>query len=441
MEMSRAEKQSTAYACQFSAWLPADKSACLLLPGISPVAIPNGRGTLAADEVFRLCCGMVLNTLCLFLAALVAIIWIALTFAQGGFWRIDRELVPPAPPEWPRVTAIIPARNEAEGIGDTLRSLWAQDYPVGLRIVVVDDHSDDGTAEIARQTAQALGREGDLRIVAAHALPPGWTGKVWAMRQGVTRGLEDGDSAQYVLFSDADIAHGIGAVRELVSRAHAGNCDLVSFMVRLQCQSRAEKLMIPAFVYFFKMLYPFRRVNDTRNPLAGAAGGTMLLRRTALERIGGLAAIQNALIDDCALARAVKSGGHNIWLGLSDTSISTRGYGSLSEIVHVIARTAYTQLNYSPLRLLGCVFGLFLTFLLPPLLLLAGGWAAVGGGVTWLLMSATYLPMLRFYRRSPLWAFALPLTACLYLGATLLSAWRHHRGQGGQWKGRSQSSS
>ncbi len=382
---------------------------------------------------------MSLNTLWLLLAALVATIWLALAFAQGGFWRVDRELVPPAPPEWPRVTVLIPARNEAECIGDTLRSLWAQDYPTVLRVVVVDDHSDDGTAEIARQTARDLGRDADLRIVAAQPLPPGWTGKVWAMQQGMTRGLDGGDGAEYVLFSDADITRGAGAVREMVSRAHAGNCDLVSFMVRLQCQSRAEKLMIPAFVFFFKMLYPFRRVNDRRNPLAGAAGGAMLLRRTALERIGGLTTIQNELIDDCALARAVKSGGHNIWLGLSDTSTSTRRYGSLSEIVHVIARTAYTQLNYSPLRLFGCVFGLFLTFLLPPLLLLAGGWAAVLGAVTWLLMSATYLPMLRFYRRSPLWAFALPLTACLYLWATLLSAWRHHRGQGGQWKGRNQS--
>lgn len=380
-----------------------------------------------------------LNNFCVAVAVLTLIIWLALLFAHGGFWRIDRDAVPPAPMEWPRVTAIIPARNEGEGIGDTLRSLWAQDYPIGLRIVVVDDHSDDGTAEIARQTARELEREADLRIVAAHTLPPGWTGKVWAMQQGATRGLDANDPAQYVLFSDADIAHGAGAVRELVSRAHAGNCDLVSFMVRLNVNTRAEKLLIPAFVFFFKMLYPFPHVNNPRHPLAGAAGGTMLLRRTALERIGGLTVIQNELIDDCALARAVKSGGHNIWLGLSDTSYSTRSYGSLSEIVHVIARTAYTQLNYSPLRLLGCILGLFLTFLAPPLLLLAGGCPAVLSGLAWLLMSASYVPMLRFYGRSPLYALTLPLTACLYLWATLLSAWRHHRGQGGQWKGRNQS--
>ncbi len=379
---------------------------------------------------------MHLNTVTLFLAALTLLIWLALWLAHGGFWQIDREPVPTPPSKWPRVTVVIPARNEAAGIGDTLRSLWAQEYPHCLQIVVVDDHSEDGTAEIARQTARELGREANLQVLAAHPLPPGWTGKVWAMNQGVTRGLDAHDPACYVLFSDADISHGTGAVRELVCRAEAGDCDLVSFMVRLQCRSRAEKLMIPAFVFFFKMLYPFRRVNNSRNTLAGAAGGTMLARRSALERISGLAAIQNELIDDCALARAIKAGGHPIWLGLSDTSQSTRSYGSLSEITHVIARTAYTQLGYSPLRLLGCVLGLTLTFLAPPLLLLAGGWAGVLGGMTWLLMSALYLPMLHFYRRSPLWAFALPLTAGFYLWATVLSALRHHRGQGGQWKGR-----
>jgi hopene-associated glycosyltransferase HpnB len=207
-------------------------------------------------------------------------------------------------------------------------------------------------------------------------------------------------------------------------------------MVRLQCRTTAEKAMIPAFVFFFKLLYPFRRINAPADRTAGAAGGTMLVRREALERIGGLNRIQKELIDDCALARQIKEGGNRIWLGLSETSVSTRRYSRLSEILHVIARTAYTQLEYSPLRLLGCVLGLALAFLAPPLLLLTGGGAALCGGLAWLLMSLLYLPMVRFYRQAPFWALLLPLTALLYTWATLLSAWRHHRGQGGQWKGR-----
>ena len=367
-------------------------------------------------------------------------IWLTLWLAHGGFWRVDREPVPLPPVEWPAVTVIIPARDEAGVIAGTLRSLWEQDYPLPLRIVVVDDHSADGTAQTALQTARDMERENCLQVLSAPSLPPGWTGKVWAMHQGVTRGLQSDDPARYVLFSDADIAHGSGAVRELVCRAENGRHDLVSFMVRLQNGSAAEKLMIPAFVFFFKMLYPFRWINDVGKRLAGAAGGTMLLRRDTLARLENLACIRHELIDDCALARAVKDGGHSLWLSLSDTSVSTRSYGTLSEILNMIARTAYTQLGYSPLRLLGCVFGLFLTFLLPPLLLiLAPGWTALLGGLVWLLMSLLYWPLVRFYRQSPLWTLLLPFTALLYLYATVLSAWRHHRGMGGQWKGRSQS--
>lgn len=379
---------------------------------------------------------MILLALSLFVLTL----WLGMALAHAGFWRIDRTPVPSPPAEWPDVVVVIPARNEAASIGETLRSLWEQDYPGRLRIVLVDDHSQDSTAETARQTARELRREEALTIVEAAPLPPGWTGKVWAMQQGVTRGLEPDDPAPYVLFSDADISHGMQALRELVCLAEAGACDLVSFMVRLHCATFAERLMIPAFVFFFRMLYPFRRINAPTHPLAGAAGGTMLVRRTALERIGGLGCIRGELIDDCALARQIKHGGHSLWLGLSETSYSTRRYERLSEIRDMIARTAYTQLRYSPLQLLGCVVGLGLIFLAPPFLLLfAGGRAAIFGGLAWLLMSLLYLPMVRFYRQSPLWALLLPLTALLYLAATLLSAWRHYRGQGGQWKGRSQS--
>jgi len=379
------------------------------------------------------------SPLVLALGAATLAAWTFLWLFRGGFWCIDREPVPQPPAEWPDVVAVIPARNEAEVIGETLRSLWAQQYPGRLRIVLVDDHSHDGTAEVARQAAAALGREGDLHVLPAEPLPAGWTGKVWAMEQGLRRGLPADDPARYVLFSDADISHGPAALRELVSRAEAGPCDLVSFMVRLECRSRAERLMIPAFVFFFKLLYPFRQINDPRHPLAGAAGGTMLVRRTALERIGGMACIRHALIDDCSLGAAVKRGGHRIWLGMSDESRSTRGYGTLDEILRMIARTAYTQLGYNPLMLAGCVLGLGFTFLAPPLLLLfAAGWARLLGGLAYLLMTALFVPMLRFYRLSALWAVQLPVTACVYLWATLLSAWWHHRGKGGQWKGRSQ---
>lgn len=374
------------------------------------------------------------------LSLLTLVIWLGLWLANGSFWCIDREPLPPAPPDWPALLAVIPARNEADGIAATLRSLWEQDYPGDLHVVLVDDESDDGTAEIAREAAREYGQEVRLRIVSAPPRSPEWTGKVWAMHQGLRHGLPSNDSVTYVLFSDADITHGPGALRELVCRAEAGKCDLASFMVRLQCRTLPERLMIPAFVFFFRMLYPFRRINNPAHPLAGAAGGTMLVRRTALKRIGGLTAIQGELIDDCSLARAIKQGRHRLWVGLSETSASTRSYWHLREILQMIARTAYTQLGYSPLRLLGCILGLTLTFLAPPFLLLfASGWTAAIGGFVWLLMSLLYLPMIRFYRLSPLWAPLLPFTALLYLWATLFSAWNYHRGKGGQWKGRSQS--
>jgi len=366
----------------------------------------------------------------------VLLAWLYLSCFHAGFWRIVCCSAFSAPDEWPRLVAVIPARNEAPVIGETIRSLFAQDYPGALRVVVVDDHSDDGTSAEALRAASEADREADLTLLAAEPLPAGWTGKVWAMEQGLIRGLSAADPAPYVLFSDADISHGPRALRELVCRAETDGCDLVSFMVRLQCATPAERLMIPAFVFFFRMLYPFRRVNDVSDQTAAAAGGTMLVRRTALARIGGLSCIRGELIDDCALARVVKSGGHRIWLGLSETSRSTRGYGRLSEILDMIARTAYTQLRYCPGRLAACAAGLAVVFFGPPLLLIAGGWPAALGSAAWLMMALLYFPMLRFYGQSGLWAPLLPVTAAVYLWATLLSAWRYHRGRDGQWKGR-----
>lgn len=371
------------------------------------------------------------------IALLALMIWLWLALAHAGFWRIEVDPIPSAPAVWPDVVAVIPARDEEETIPQTLYSLWSQDYPGGLRIVVVDDHSQDRTAEAALRLAREMGRENELQLVLAEPLPPGWTGKVWAMQQGLSRGVDPDEAARYILFSDADICHGPNALQELVCRAEASSCDLASFMVRLQCRTAAERLMMPAFVFFFRMLYPFRRINAPSNRLAGAAGGTMLVRRDALVRIGGLTCIRKELIDDCALAHEIKQGGNRIWLGLSAASCSTRRYSRLSEILQMIARTAYTQLRCSPLRLSGCAVGLALVYLAPPLLLTAGGFAAVLGGLAWLLMSLLYLPMVRFYRQSALWAFLLPFITLLYLWATLLSAWRYHRGRGGQWKGRS----
>lgn len=370
------------------------------------------------------------------ISLLVLIIWLILLLAPGRFWRVEPEPICIEPASQPEIAVVIPARDEAQLIGQTLESLWRQRYSGTLRIFLVDDQSADGTSGAGLAVARILGRELDLVIVTGAALPDGWTGKVWAMNQGVERALT-ATTAELILFSDADIHHGEGALAKLVCLAEAGPSDLASYMVRLQCETAAEKLMIPAFVFFFRMLYPFRRANDPNDRLAAAAGGTILLRRSALERIGGLAAIKGELIDDCSLAREVKRGGHRIWLGLSRDSYSTRQYSKLSEIVNMISRTAYTQLGYSPIRLLACVVGLALTFLAPPVLTIgAKGGASLIAGLAWLTMSALYLPMLRFYHRSPLWAPLLPITATVYLWATVLSAWRHYRGTGGAWKGR-----
>ncbi len=367
----------------------------------------------------------------LLLGILVLLIWLGMALGHAWFWRVDDEPVPEPPAAWPTVAAVIPARNEEAVLGEALRSLAAQDYAGELRVVVVNDHSDDRTAQIAR--------EAGVGVLSAEPLPAGWAGKVWAMEQGLRHVLAQPEPPAYVLFCDADIGHGPGTVRELVCRAEATGSDLTSLMVRLECRTLPERLMIPAFVFFFRMLYPFRRVNDPADKVAGAAGGTMLLRRRALERIGGLERIRGAVIDDCSLARAVKAGGHRIWLGMARGSASLRGYGGLGGILHMVARSAYTQLGHSPLALLGCVVGLALTFLAPVALLGCGGWPAALGALAWLTMALVYLPMVRFYRLSPCWAAALPLAATLYLYATLLSAWRHHRGRGAQWKGRSQS--
>ncbi|KEF41829.1 MAG: glycosyl transferase family 2 [Cyanobium sp. CACIAM 14] len=377
--------------------------------------------------------------------------WIHLLIFRGQFWRVDPP--PPVPPgavphpPLPPVCVVVPARNEAEVLPRSLRSLLAQTYVGSLRVILVDDQSDDGTASVARRTAQELGRSDQLVICDGSPLPRGWSGKLWAMAQGVRMAEALQPVPTYILFTDADIEHEPASLAALVARAQAGQHSLVSLMVRLRCTSLWEKWLIPAFVFFFQMLYPFRWVNRPTSPTAAAAGGCLLIHRDALERIGGLASIHGALIDDCTLAQAVKSndrlvfGEGRLWLGLSDGTISLRPYPDLASIWTMVARTAFSQLDHSPWWLLGTVLGMGLIYLMPPAgvaagLLLGDPTLIVLGLAGWSLMAFAYAPMLRFYRLSPLRAFALPAIALLYTLMTIDSALRHWRGRGGAWKGR-----
>lgn len=359
------------------------------------------------------------------------LIWIYLLGFRGQFWRTDQRL-PNGNSVDASVCVVIPARNEADLLPIALRSLLVQNYSGTLQIILVDDHSTDGTAEVARRTAESLGKLHQLQILSAQPLPAGWTGKLWALEQGIQKGMEL--QPDYFLLTDADIEHDADNVRDLVSKAIDDDRELVSLMVRLRCVSFWEKLLIPAFVFFFAKLYPFRWANDPTRSLAAAAGGCSLIRREALVQIGGMAAIRQALIDDCAIADAIKStGSRRIWLGLTPTTVSLRPYDSLDTIWNMVSRTAYTQLNYSPLLLAGAVFGMFIVYLLPVVGILAGNPISL---FTYLLMTTAYFPIVRFYRCSFWYAFCLPAIAFLYLLMTIDSAVKHWQGQGGAWKGR-----
>ncbi|MCC6888949.1 MAG: glycosyltransferase [Hyphomicrobiales bacterium] len=374
------------------------------------------------------------------LAALALIVWLYLLFARGGFWLCtERDRGEPIdPPAWPAVTAIIPARNEADGIGDTIASLLAQRYAGDLRIILVDDDSSDGTAERARQRAAGLRAVQRLEVIRGQPLPRGWTGKLWALKQGIEAAQAAATPPDYLLLSDADIVYAPDVLAGLVARARAGKLVLTSLMVKLRCASLAERSLIPAFIFFFQMLYPFPWVNQPRARTAAAAGGCMLVRSDALNAIGGIDAIRNALIDDCALARRLKTHGP-IWLGLTDRAVSSRAYPRFDDIRRMVARSAYAQLRYSPLLLAGTVLGMALTYLAPPLLAaFAEGPARWLGLLAWALMAVAVTPTLRFYGRSPLWGPVLPLIALCYMLFTLDSALQHARGRGGLWKGRVQ---
>ena len=369
-------------------------------------------------------------------ASLSLLIWLYLVFAHGSFWFVRSGAHANLRSER-RVVAVIPARNEADVIAESLTSLFNQYFLSPIHIVLVDDNSTDGTGEVAREAARQAGREKDLTILNSASLPPGWTGKLWAIHQGTQEALKH--NADFLLFADADIHHDGRNVAVLIAKAEADQLDLASFMVRLSTQTLAEKALIPAFVYFFLQLYPPNWIANPNHKTAGAAGGCILIRPEALARIGGHAAICSNIIDDCALARAVKSFGGKIWLGLTPSTYSIRPYNGFGEIGRMISRSAFNQLRHSVLLLVGTLLGLTLTYLIPIAALFSGhALAAAIGATAWLLMSLSYAPMIRFYRLSVLWSFALPLIAVFYAGATFHSALQYWRGQGGVWKGRAQ---
>jgi hopene-associated glycosyltransferase HpnB len=375
-----------------------------------------------------------------FVSLIVLVIWLVLFFAWGNFWQIwefdsDRAQFP-APPEWPRVTAVVPARNEAGSIEAVIRAFAAQDYAGGFSVIVVDDHSDDGTARLAFRAATDTNTASRVRVISAPELINGWTGKLWALHTGIN---ESAAAAEFYWFTDADVVHAPDTLRCLVSRAQADSLDLTSLMVLLRAETSAERLLIPAFLYFFLMLYPPKWIADRNSRTAGGAGGCMLLRQAALERAGGLAAIRDEIIDDCALARAVKRSGGTIWMGLTRTSRSLRSYEHFSHIRDMIARTAFTQLRYSPTLLAGTLVAMILTFVLPLALTFSANirvWPFALAA--WCLMTASFLPTVTYYRLRAMWAPLLPLAALFYTYATCLSAARCWLGRGGQWKGRAQ---
>ena len=366
------------------------------------------------------------------------LIWMYLLLGRGRFWMVWRMSAAAVPTgETPHIAVIIPARNEADVIGESVRSLLAQRCSRSLRIFVVDDNSGDKTAAIAREAAESSTRSDVLTVIAGRPLPAGWSGKLWAMEQGIEQALRFQPS--FLLLTDADIQHSPQNVDTLVAIAQRGGYDLTSFMVKLHCQSLAENLLIPAFVFFFFMLYPPEWIRDRRLKTAGAAGGCLLIRPEALVRAGGIAAIRQEIIDDCALAAAVKRTGGKVWLGVTPDTHSQRAYGSFREIERMITRTAFNQLRHSVWLLLGALVGMVLTFLLPLALVLSGPLPLVSLGATsCLLMFAAYLPMVCFYGLNPLWAITLPLSAAFYMWATVHSAIKYWAGIGGEWKGRAQ---
>jgi hopene-associated glycosyltransferase HpnB len=370
------------------------------------------------------------------ISAVAAAVWFYLIVCRGGFWRVPDDAAGAGPPPARSVVAVIPARDEADVIGPAVASLLAQDYRGELHIVVVDDRSGDGTAAAAHAAADTANAADRLTVVTAEPLPAGWTGKLWAVRQGIATASPR--HPDYLLLTDADILHAPDNLARLVAQAERGGHDLVSLMVRLHCRGFWERLLVPAFVFFFFKLYPPRWVADPTRHTAAAAGGCMLIRRDALGRIGGIDSIRHEIIDDCALAGRVKTVGR-VWLGAASETQSLREYRSWRPIWDMIARCAFAQLGYSAVALVAMVVLMIVIYAMPPLLLLSGSlWGALLGAAAWLAMSGAYLPMLRFYRCPAVLAPLLPAIALFYTAATVGSAIQFWRGRGGQWKGRYQ---
>jgi hopene-associated glycosyltransferase HpnB len=384
------------------------------------------------------------------LAVLSSLSWIHLLIFRGRFWRCDQQLSVSAadePTVWPTVCAIVPARNEATVLPKSLKSLLKQDYPGQFAVMLVDDQSTDGTGSVAQRTAERCDRTTRLRIMTTSALPTGWSGKLWAVHQGIETVLQQPKPPDYILLTDADILHHSKNLRELITKATSEHLDLVSLMVLLRCRSFWEKLLIPAFIFFFQKLYPFPWVNEPTHPMAAAAGGCILVHRDALTQAGGIEVIRKALIDDCALAAAIKGNATEqmprgkIWLGLTTKTLSLRPYPSLQTIWEMVARTAFTQLRYSSSLLWVALLGMVLIYLMPPIStalgLICGQGLLLGiGGITWMLMAIAYWPTIRLYQLSPFWTLLMPLIAALYTLMTFDSALRHWQGKGGAWKGR-----
>ena len=369
-------------------------------------------------------------------AGLAFAIWVYLALGRGFFWIVREERGPDAPSPGSRVVAVIPARNEAETIAAAVHSLLVQDYAIEL--IVVDDHSEDATAQLARGIAADCGASDRFHLVHAAALPPGWTGKMWAVSEGLKHA--SAMHPNYILLTDADIHHAPDNVRRLVGRAERDSLELASIMVKLRCESFSEKLLIPAFVFFFFKLYPPKWVTARGKQTAAAAGGCMLIRWTALQRIGGVVGIRNELIDDCALARSIKQHGR-VWMGVSRSTESIRPYEGTAGIWRMISRSAFTQLNYSTVQLACAVIGMIVVYVIPLIAIAAAPAASYAlwlGAATFLLMLTLYAPVLLFYGVNPLWGLLLPAVALFYSGATINSAVRYWTGRGGEWKGRVQ---
>lgn len=382
-----------------------------------------------------------LSALPLILASLALAIWVYLLLGRGGFWLTSKydDLEPqPAAASWPDIAVVVPARDEAESIADCVRTILQQPYPGLLSMVLIDDQSSDGTPELARGAAHSLGAGKRLTVLAGRDLPSGWTGKMWAVQQGLDHIASWPAQPQFVLLTDADIVYSGDVVMRLVARAQTRNLAMASIMAKLRCVSFAERFLIPAFIFFFQMLYPFSWVGRSDRAAAAAAGGCILVRWSALQNIGGISSIRGALIDDCALGAKLKTQGP-VWLGFSRHVRSVRPSEQIAQVGRMISRSAFAQLHYSVMILIGVMAAMALVFLLPVVLTLFGeGLNRVFAGGCWLLMALAFQPTLRYYEQSPLWGLALPAIASAYMVFTINSAYQHFRGRGGLWKGRVQ---